>query len=90
MFDSIFNYHYLELFKIFILKLTDMSVIMKRNKTFLKEKKKTGEIQIILEAEFAVGITVKLKKHFPLLSESNHNLYNAMPEFSLKSIDQSI
>lgn len=51
------------MFEIFILKLTDMSVIMKRNKTFLKEVK-TGEIQIILGAEFVVGITVKVRKTF--------------------------
>lgn len=50
------------MFEIFILKLTDMSIIMKRNKTFLKEDKKTGEIQIILGAEFVVGITVKVRK----------------------------
>lgn len=59
---------------------------MKRNKNFLKKEKKTGENKTISEAEFVVRISVKCKKptHFPLSSDSNHDLFNIIPEFSLK------
>lgn len=69
------------MFKIFILKLTNRSVIMKRNK--FSEEKKTREIKIISEDKFVVEITVKLKK-ISFSSESNLDLSNIVPEFSLK------
>lgn len=50
-----------------------MSVIMKRNWTFLKEERKTRDIQIISEATFDLEITVQLQNNFLLVSESNHN-----------------
>lgn len=50
------------MFKIFILNLTDISVIMKRNKTFLKRRKQGILKLYIIEVEFVLGITAKPKK----------------------------